>query len=148
MPGCVMTMAFGWVPTHRDGLIIVVPYTCIFTGAVLLGGYFRHAGQLQRDRSWPRETGCQPGSWASAGRGCPTHLSYHHLSSVGGLWCLYYDLDCLPKTPLYSIKNIHTTKYLFSCLWTSFYAVNRCPSYICFVVLGIRLQQKDSSWKN
>lgn len=37
--------------THRDGLIIVVPYTCISSGAVLLGGYFGHAGQLQQDRS-------------------------------------------------------------------------------------------------
>lgn len=35
----------------RAALIIVVPYTCISTGAVLQPGYFRHAGQLQRDRS-------------------------------------------------------------------------------------------------
>lgn len=37
--------------THRAGLIIVVPYTCISTRAVLQPGYFRHLGQLQRDRS-------------------------------------------------------------------------------------------------
>lgn len=147
MPGCVMTMAFGWVPTHRDGLIIVVPYTCIFTGAVLLGGYFRHA---VTEGDW---LSARKLSLCRAGLSNPPQLSPSIFSRGFMVSLLWLGLFA-ENTTLQHQKHSHNKIFIFMSLnqipskISSFYAVNRCPSYICFVVLGIRLQQKDSSWKN